>query len=505
MATDVLDEHRFTSQCSLYEPTRTRLSKEVKRRPTAGSTATLFETHSSTSAARIRRLRYSAQPQTSVPNTSTHHQSIANRHSVSNDFLSLFRSLAMKPFKTSSMTSGTAEGQTSHAAGGNQIHSKPPVSLLKVRPLSDSITDQTSFTQSTHQIEEFLKRMGWPISSTTDEARAKWKIAMKFLIPVKFDVNRAIELYKTHENTRRIENLDRIWMSNPNLIREIQSNKFFSLPQLPNQPLTVYFNASQLATTASANTLSPHDRELVALQALVCQLDVATESMDVQQTGLNFIYDMQNCSAAQFDMNLSKKILKLLQHGYPAMVKNIFIVSAPKWFKIAYKVSMCTPEQMREFLQNHSNYSLENIPIALGGLYDPAHHGDNRYQICLSTVTNSQSICFPYYSLDSQTKSTSNILFFNPDHHHAHKNQDTTNTTPSSSTTKTTSPQASLVAIVALRRHRDSTSHVRTRKRESSSSSDGEKRKRGSNESLLEEEPPVIASQLPIPQDISLE
>jgi len=35
--------------------------------------------------------------------------------------------------------------------------------------------------------------------------------------------------------------------------------------------------------------------------------------LDVQQNGLNFIYDMQNCSASQFDMNLSKKILKLLQ------------------------------------------------------------------------------------------------------------------------------------------------------------------------------------------------
>ena len=150
MATDVLDDHRFTSQCSLYEPKRTRLSKEVKRRPTAGSTATLFDAHSSTSAARNRRLRYSIQPQTSVPNTSTHHQSIPNRHSVSNDFLSLFRSLAMKPFKTSSMTNGTAEGQTSQTTGGNQTHSKPPVSLLKFRPLSDSITDQTSFTQSTH-------------------------------------------------------------------------------------------------------------------------------------------------------------------------------------------------------------------------------------------------------------------------------------------------------------------------------------------------------------------
>jgi hypothetical protein len=41
--------------------------------------------------------------------------------------------------------------------------------------------------------------MGWPVNSTTDEARIKWKIAMKFLIPVKFDVNRAINLYRTHE------------------------------------------------------------------------------------------------------------------------------------------------------------------------------------------------------------------------------------------------------------------------------------------------------------------
>jgi hypothetical protein len=41
--------------------------------------------------------------------------------------------------------------------------------------------------------------MGWPVNSTTDEAHVKWKIAMKFLIPVKFDVNRAINLYRTHE------------------------------------------------------------------------------------------------------------------------------------------------------------------------------------------------------------------------------------------------------------------------------------------------------------------
>jgi hypothetical protein len=41
--------------------------------------------------------------------------------------------------------------------------------------------------------------MAWPVNSLTDEARVKWNTAMKFLIPAKFDVTRAIELYRTHE------------------------------------------------------------------------------------------------------------------------------------------------------------------------------------------------------------------------------------------------------------------------------------------------------------------
>ena len=40
---------------------------------------------------------------------------------------------------------------------------------------------------------------------------------------------------------------------------------------------------------------------------------VRHSSIEVQQAGLNFIYDMQHCSASQFDMNLSKKVLRLLQ------------------------------------------------------------------------------------------------------------------------------------------------------------------------------------------------
>jgi hypothetical protein len=161
---------------------------------------------------------------------------------------------------------------------------------------------------------------------------------------------------------------------------------------------------------------------------------------------------------------------------------------------------MYTPDQMREVLTTQYNYPLDDIPITLGGLFDPTLNGEIRYQTCFSTVTNSQSISYPYYSLDHQpitTKSSSNILFFNPDHHHHHhQNQETTATTPTSPT--------SLVAIVALRRHHDSSSRNRVQKRESSSSNDSEKRRR-SNESLIEEELPSFNPFSYIPQEISFE
>ena len=41
--------------------------------------------------------------------------------------------------------------------------------------------------------------MRWPVNPSTDEGRVKWNTAVKFLIPTKFDISRAIELYKTHQ------------------------------------------------------------------------------------------------------------------------------------------------------------------------------------------------------------------------------------------------------------------------------------------------------------------
>ena len=51
----------------------------------------------------------------------------------------------------------------------------------------------------------------------------------------------------------------------------------------------------------------------VSLQGVVYQLDVALESVDTQRSGLIFIYDMSDSKYANFDYDLSQKILTLLK------------------------------------------------------------------------------------------------------------------------------------------------------------------------------------------------
>jgi hypothetical protein len=147
MATDVFDEHRFSSQAPRYEPSRTRFPKEPIRRPLTSSATNIFETTSPPAATRPQRIKYSTQ--TSAPTNSVTTNSINQRHSVSNDLMSLFRSFAIKPFRATSMTNAAAEGQTNNIISGNHIHTKPPVSLLKYRPLSENVSDHTSYAQPT--------------------------------------------------------------------------------------------------------------------------------------------------------------------------------------------------------------------------------------------------------------------------------------------------------------------------------------------------------------------
>ncbi len=137
MATDILDEHHFQTQCSS--------SKDSLHRPT---TTSVLNTSSMSTVHHNRRVKYSTQP--GIPSSHSSTNSIHHRHSGSTDILSLIRSFAMKPFKTSSMSNAISGGQTSNVIGGSTISTKSPVNLLRYRPLSDVLTDHASYTQSTH-------------------------------------------------------------------------------------------------------------------------------------------------------------------------------------------------------------------------------------------------------------------------------------------------------------------------------------------------------------------
>ena len=52
---------------------------------------------------------------------------------------------------------------------------------------------------------------------------------------------------------------------------------------------------------------------ILVAQGVVYQLDVALESTETQRCGLVFIYDMSNSKYANFDYDLSQKILTLLK------------------------------------------------------------------------------------------------------------------------------------------------------------------------------------------------
>ena len=174
---------------------------------------------------------------------------------------------------------------------------------------------------------------------------------------------------------------------------------------------------------------------------------------------------------------------------------SIFFYIDSTQFSLGFKVILYSVDQMREYLKQQYGYSLDHIPISLGGTFDPVLNGHSRYQMCLAKVTNHHSICYQYYSLDYQSQSTKltndNVVSHTNDH-----NQDKS-TVPLRQTS--ISSPSSFLGVISLRHKHESSSlpssssKIRIRKRESSSSSDNDKRQRA-NANLIEEELSVAKS-----------
>ncbi|KAK7495954.1 hypothetical protein BaRGS_00012655 [Batillaria attramentaria] len=200
-----------------------------------------------------------------------------------------------------------------------------------------------------------------------------WSTAIKFCMARKFDVKRAIDLFFAHETTREREDLQCIDPDDRLLQREITTEKFTVLPGRDR-------SGAALALFTARLHYPPQTTHQIVLKGLSYQLDAALESYDTQRNGLVFIYDMTDSKYANFDYDLSIKILSLLKGAYPARLKRVLIVTAPLWFKAPFKIlRLFVKEKLRDRvytvnLQELTNYvPKEFLPKTLGGNQAPVH------------------------------------------------------------------------------------------------------------------------------------
>ncbi|KAF8781645.1 Tyrosine-protein phosphatase non-receptor type 9 like protein [Argiope bruennichi] len=195
--------------------------------------------------------------------------------------------------------------------------------------------------------------------------------AVKFMMARKFDICRAVALFEAHEVMRRREGLIRFDPTSDALRTELETGKFTILPVRDDS-------------------------------GVIYQLDVALESLETQRHGIVFIYNMTGSKYANFDYELSQKMLNLLKGGYPARLKKVLIVSAPLWFKASFKIfQLFLREKLRDrqteeaavqklFMvtipQLCSHIPTSSLPEELGGTFQVDHR--TWLQNCLKSTIN---------------------------------------------------------------------------------------------------------------------
>ena len=197
--------------------------------------------------------------------------------------------------------------------------------------------------------------------------------SVKFLMARKFAVDRALTLYQQHELMRIREKLTAINAIDSPLKDDLEAVKF--------TVLRTRDSSGAALALFNAHLHDPHTTvHKTTLQNVVFQLDVALEDPLTQRSGLVFVYNMTGSKYANFDYDLSQKILTLLKGCYPARLKKVLIVTAPLWFKAPFKVlRLFVREKLRDRVftvsspQLVTHIPLEALPKCLGGTVEHDH------------------------------------------------------------------------------------------------------------------------------------
>ncbi|XP_074650156.1 tyrosine-protein phosphatase non-receptor type 9-like [Tubulanus polymorphus] len=239
-------------------------------------------------------------------------------------------------------------------------------------------------------VKDFIERV-CGLQLAIHNGPVAWNTAVKFLMARKFDVNRAIELFIAHQETRQREGLVLIDPRDTRLHDELKTGKFTVLASRDN-------SGASIALFTACNHLPLQTTHQDTLKGLVIQLDTALESYETQRNGLVFIYDMTRSKYNNFDYDLSIKILNMLKGGYPARLKKVLIVTAPLWFRAPFKIlRLFVREKLRDRVYTVSLNQLpvhipkESLPVSLGGVLTSNHSEWARR--CIQTMANQLETC----------------------------------------------------------------------------------------------------------------
>ncbi|GFO14717.1 tyrosine-protein phosphatase non-receptor type 9 [Plakobranchus ocellatus] len=249
--------------------------------------------------------------------------------------------------------------------------------------------------QEEKAIQLFLEKINITLESR-HRSPVSWSAACKFLMARKFDLQRAVELFFSHEATREKEDLSVIEPHDKFLQKELETGKLTLLRGRDKSCAAVALFTARLH-------YPPQTTHQVVLKSLVYQLDAALESIDTQRHGLVFIYDMTESKYANFDYDLSIKILSLLKGAYPARLKRVLIVTAPLWFKAPFKIlRLFVKEKLRDRVYTISVSELKSfipkdtLPVQLGGTQPSSHQ--MWLEVCYQCATNQQPDVGTYFA-----------------------------------------------------------------------------------------------------------
>ncbi|CAH3018524.1 unnamed protein product [Porites evermanni] len=197
--------------------------------------------------------------------------------------------------------------------------------------------------------------------------------ALLFLTARKFDTERAVNLYRQYQHERHLYFLQEIAPYDEPLRSELLSGKFTILNARDAGGAAVaVFTARQHFPAATTHR--------TVIQGIAFQLDECLKSDETQKNGLILLYDMTESGYHNFDYGLARKILDLLKGGYPARLKNVFIISPPLWFKAFLTLlTSFLQQKLRDRIEIVPRESLvqrlpqASVPESLGGMLKVDH------------------------------------------------------------------------------------------------------------------------------------